>query len=262
MAIDFPGSPINGQTYQGYVYNSSIPAWQAKPNAQSPFYTGDTPPGNPVSGDSWFNTSDGTMYIYFYDGNSYQWVEHRSQLSKNHVGLVPITPTSITVGAGSGTVNALGLITVTNVTSVTLNGIFNSNYENYRLISNLTVSTLELRHRYSINGTVQATADYGWAGSSSTSAGGSSIYSGSGLDWSALGAFSAASSTGFTADFYSPAVAGRITRGNFHVGAWNGTWFNVVFSSAWNNANAVDGTTFYSTTAATFSGTFKVYGYN
>jgi hypothetical protein len=134
MALDFPSSPTNGQAYNGYVYSTAIGAWQAKPSAQSPFYTGDTPPGNPVVGDSWFNTNDGTMYVYFNDGNTSQWVEHRSEIARSQVGLVPIVPTSIALGSGTGSVGANGLVTFNAATAITLNGVFTNAYTNYKII--------------------------------------------------------------------------------------------------------------------------------
>jgi hypothetical protein len=141
MALDFPTSPTNGQAYNGYVYSTAIGAWQAKPSAQSPFYTGDTPPGNPVVGDSWFNTNDGTMYIYFNDGNTSQWVEHRSEIARSQVGLVPIVPTSVSVGSGSASVNAAGLATFTGATHVTLNGVFSSAYAGYKIMFGTTANS-------------------------------------------------------------------------------------------------------------------------
>jgi hypothetical protein len=36
--------------------------------------TSTTSPSNPVDGDLWFDTTDGTMYIYYDDGTSSQWV--------------------------------------------------------------------------------------------------------------------------------------------------------------------------------------------
>jgi hypothetical protein len=46
-----------------------------------------TPPDDPVSGDAWFNTLNGKLYIYYNDGDSAQWVE---------VGSSPIGPTGPT----------------------------------------------------------------------------------------------------------------------------------------------------------------------
>lgn len=34
-----------------------------------------TPPGSPVNGSAWFDTNAGTLYVYYDDGNSSQWVQ-------------------------------------------------------------------------------------------------------------------------------------------------------------------------------------------
>ena len=36
--------------------------------------TSSTPPSNPVAGDLWFDTNDATVYVYYNDGSSSQWV--------------------------------------------------------------------------------------------------------------------------------------------------------------------------------------------
>lgn len=152
MALNFPGSPVNGQSYQGFVYNSAVGAWQSNPASVAPFYTADTPPTNPTKGDSWFNTNDGTMYIYTYDGNTYQWVEHRSEIARSQVGLVPLVPGSITVGTGTATVNNSGEVAFTGVTSIALNNIFTTTYSKYRYVidvptSSAAAATLQFRFR-------------------------------------------------------------------------------------------------------------------
>lgn len=162
MALDFPASPTDGQTYQGYTYSSFIGAWQAKPAAQSPFFTGATPPANPVAGDSWFNTNDGTMYVYYYDGNTYQWVEHRSQIAKNQVGLVPITPTSVSVSSGTASVSSSGLVTFAS-DSLIIDGIFTQGFDFYKIFIYTyqpTASYHVFRFRKS-DGTEVATSYYG-----------------------------------------------------------------------------------------------------
>jgi hypothetical protein len=68
MAIDFPSSPVNGQTFtasgQTWIYNSSLPAWEL----DNPFVEGPTGPTGPTgpSGE-WdtaqvINTESGATY--------------------------------------------------------------------------------------------------------------------------------------------------------------------------------------------------------
>ena len=78
MALDFPNSPTVGQTYNGYIYDGT--KWKASPTSVAPSVVSATPPTNPTVGDMWFNSTDGTMYFYYNDGNTSQWVESRAPI--------------------------------------------------------------------------------------------------------------------------------------------------------------------------------------
>jgi len=47
MALDFPSSPSNGDTYNGYVYNSTVGAWQIIDTTAKIVNTDDDP-GNTI----------------------------------------------------------------------------------------------------------------------------------------------------------------------------------------------------------------------
>jgi hypothetical protein len=81
MPLDFPSSPSNGQVYGAYTYDSTKGAWNVTPQTQASVTTSDTPPVNPVSGDQWFYTVDGTMFVYYDDGTSSQWVEQPKSIA-------------------------------------------------------------------------------------------------------------------------------------------------------------------------------------
>jgi hypothetical protein len=83
MALDFPSGPTNGQQFSGYTYNSAVGAWQANTSTVAPFTISDTKPTNPTTGDAWWNSADGTLYLYYYDGNTYQWVEARAPITSD-----------------------------------------------------------------------------------------------------------------------------------------------------------------------------------
>ena len=51
-------------------------------------------------------------------------------------GIVPMVPTSVAVGSGTGTANALGQVTFSGASSVSLNGVFTSAYRNYKVVGN------------------------------------------------------------------------------------------------------------------------------
>ena len=77
-ALDFPSSPTNGQVYGQYVYDSTKGAWRVSADLLASATPSPTAPTSPVSGDLWFNTNDGVMFMYLNDGNSSQWVEVKS----------------------------------------------------------------------------------------------------------------------------------------------------------------------------------------
>ena len=78
MPIQFPSTPTNGQVFSGYYYDANLSAWKASPIAAGPASIADTAPSGAIHGDMWFNSADGTMYIYVNDGTSSQWVEIHS----------------------------------------------------------------------------------------------------------------------------------------------------------------------------------------
>jgi hypothetical protein len=51
--------------------NTAAPSWAAV----SIFTSSATAPASPAVGDTWLDTTSGILYRYFYDGNTYQWVQ-------------------------------------------------------------------------------------------------------------------------------------------------------------------------------------------
>ena len=56
------------------VDSSYVQARQSAGGGGSSVTISDNAPGSPSAGDQWYNSSNGTMYIYYNDGNSSQWV--------------------------------------------------------------------------------------------------------------------------------------------------------------------------------------------
>jgi hypothetical protein len=88
--IDFPSNPSNGQTLTVtvagantvYTYNSTYSVWRSKGTATTissgggaSVTTSNSAPSSPSSGDLWWNSMDGNMYVYYNDGDSNQWVQ-------------------------------------------------------------------------------------------------------------------------------------------------------------------------------------------
>jgi hypothetical protein len=92
------------------------------------------------------------------------------------MGLVLVKPTSIANSGGSASASG-GAVTFTGVTSVSLNGVFTSDYENYRItIQNSASASSQFLMRMRVGGTDNTAANYSWSGTFTSSL--SATYSG------------------------------------------------------------------------------------
>lgn len=110
--LNFPNSPVDGQEYEGYIYNAAKGTWDSAGTAgialndisdvdttgvqdgnalvydvaTSQWIPGEgggggsytisaTAPASPSEGDVWFNSTNARSYIYYVDVDSSQWVE-------------------------------------------------------------------------------------------------------------------------------------------------------------------------------------------
>lgn len=81
MAIDFPNSPTNGETFtsgnRSWTFNGTrweAVFYQGAPGPTGPaglYKTQATAPSAPNTGDAWMNTTDGRLYVW----NGYSWFE-------------------------------------------------------------------------------------------------------------------------------------------------------------------------------------------
>ena len=80
MAINFPDSPSNGDTHTAngvvYTYNSTSTLWDtiSGGGGGSSVTVSDTAPASPSDGDQWFDSTDGSLSVYYNDGSSSQWI--------------------------------------------------------------------------------------------------------------------------------------------------------------------------------------------
>lgn len=132
----------------------------------------------------------------------------------SRAGLAKIVPSSVAVGSGTGSADAFGTVTFSGASSVSLNGVFSSAYDNYKIIYNLnagTYSDVFLRLR---NAGVDATgSNYYWSALYMTG----TTLANNGGSTSATSSTFATVSTGGTSqgswEINSPFLA-RITSGN------------------------------------------------
>lgn len=176
-------------------------------------------------------------------------------------GLNTIIPTSIANTSGTATLSS-GTATLTGVSSFSLNGVFTSNYENYRIVIDCApASDATLYARMRLSGTDATGTDYlsiGWYVGDNAVGNRDLMASGTG------GLLCFAPNTGrafIPIDVNKPQIAAKtliMAGGGFGISATSGGYNP---HSIWHNvATAYDGITFYTPTN-TFTGKVTVYGY-
>lgn len=269
-ALDFPASPTNGQVYtsggSSWTYDSAKLAWRSSPYEPGAAITSSSAPTNPQNGDIWYDTDDGTTFVYYNDGTSSQWAEIRSQIATSSVGMVPITPTSISVTSGSGSIGATGTVTFTGSSTISLNTVFTSSYRHYRVVLDVPTAsaTGNIFVRFRNGTTDDATNTYYqyWTmkrlnGTTQDNTGGPSTgYSLFGFITNTNTYYS------WTGDVISPAVSTtQTTIAGKGFGQDATTTYVVDSTVLFNTSRSFDGITFY-TAGALVTGTVKIYGYN
>jgi hypothetical protein len=77
-------------------------------------------------------------------------------------GLKLLVPSSVAVGSGSGSASASGTVTFSGASSVSLNGIFTTTYDNYKIVLSLSAMSAQARvqARLRASGTDASGSDY------------------------------------------------------------------------------------------------------
>ena len=82
----------------GNVLTSDGNTWISK-EVKTTVTTSSSAPTSSVAGDLWWDTDIGTLFVYYFDGNSYQWVESTPQvLVEGPVGTFTLTGNLIATG--------------------------------------------------------------------------------------------------------------------------------------------------------------------
>jgi hypothetical protein len=171
-------------------------------------------------------------------------------------GLVEITPSTISVSGGSGSVSTTGVVSFTSASAISLNNVFSATYDRYLLILDATLSTsAETRMRFRVGGVDASGVNYDYHSNAFTN-----VLNNQAIASGQTSAYVNGSSgrMAFQLNVDRPFIAIDTL--------WN-TYGNVGFtqtlaSSGYHGlSNSYDSLTIFRSTG-TFTGTIVTYGYN
>jgi hypothetical protein len=206
------------------------------------------------SGSAWVSVASEVESLATYATQSY---------ASAQPGMKMVVPTSVAVGSGSGSVDTNGAVTFSGASSVSLNGCFNSSYDNYRIVfTNTNASNAIFNMRMRASGTDNSTASsYGTNYTYVALSGGAAAGNGynNGTSWALDGSSNYYNSNGHI-DTFRPFQT-EMTRINFsHTGLDGANYYNWTGGGNHTQTVSYDGFTIYPT-SSTISGTIRVYGY-
>lgn len=180
-------------------------------------------------------------------------------MSKN--GLILLTPTSVTRSGGSATIVGNGSVTFASVTSLSLNGVFSSDYNNYMVVfrwrNGLGENDINMRLRSS--GSDNTTA-FSYTKQNITGDGGS-IYGRRDINldrWDRLTLVGNDRNSGSITYFYSPYKSQHTAVRMVNVDGYQGAFLDDGCGTH-NQTSSYDGFTFY-VTSGSLTGRVAVYG--
>jgi hypothetical protein len=182
-------------------------------------------------------------------------------------GLRMVVPTSVAVGSGTGSVDAIGNVTFSGATSISINGCFNSTYDNYKVI--LSISSVSgtnpyIHFRMRTSGTDNSSSIYTWNESTSNSNSTSIVtdYSNGGTAQWLLAKANTGNMSNKIIEISNPFLtqvsAFSCLSQSYNVVASNSS--NSLIQGTTTATTSFDGTSFY-VTSGNLTGTLRIYGY-
>jgi hypothetical protein len=179
-------------------------------------------------------------------------------------GLVKIVPSSVAVGSGTGSVSTTGLVTFSGVSSLSLNDVFSSTYDHYKILLNCSGSTFNTGTiRMRVAGADASSADYDRMGQYQISL--NNVWQGytSAENTTSWQLFSYGT-LGLQQNIYeiaNPFTANRTTMNGISQEP-GGSLVSYYSNGAFDETTSFTGISFLAASATTFSGTLLIYGYN
>jgi hypothetical protein len=185
----------------------------------------------------------------------------------SRAGLAKIVPSSVAVGSGTGSASALGTVTFTGASSIALNTVFSSTYQNYKVIINITTTAADadliLRFRSGV--TDNADNNSQWAYWLRNTSGSNLSFDGVNANYIFLGSMETYTNTSLTNiafDVYNPFRTTE-TGGNVQISTVNTSGAVTMGTGGFikGGSTSWDGFVFGSSNSTNITGTISVYGY-
>ena len=183
--------------------------------------------------------------------------------TKATAGLTLLTPTSIVATGGSGSISTNGPVSFTSASAISLNDVFSTTYDNYKLLFVGTTSlenTINLRMR--VSGADNSTSNYYFQRTLSKN--GNDVQGGEALATTSWAGFNTnTTNTIIEVELFSPFLATATTfLGRYEKVETLATVHETgTLSGIHNVASSFTGVT-YTVGGGTITGTISVYGYN
>ena len=181
-------------------------------------------------------------------------------MAKNGLHLLTPTSTAVTGSGSSATINTNGSVTFSSCATLSLNGVFSADYDNYMIVmrhlSTLNGSTIRARVRLSgtDNTTASSYIDQYLDADGATVAGARRVAS----DFWGFTPADDSQRSGTVAWFYGPYLAQPTAFRSIAASGYSDAWI-VDYAGTHNQSTAYDGLTLYQSTG-TFGGLLGVYG--
>jgi hypothetical protein len=174
-------------------------------------------------------------------------------------GLVQIVPTSIATTGGSGSISATGAISFTSASAINLNGCFTSSYDNYKIIFNSIIGSVNaiLRLRYRKSGTDNTSSVYYSGSFYATWTGTTGVWTSSAAASSSALGYVATTQGNYILDISNPLTRPLLSGSGMGAGPEDRGFFTSAYI---NSSDTFDGFTLFPA-SGTITGTARVYGY-
>lgn len=264
-AKDFPASPVAGQVFENWVWNATNESWDSLYNGTPPAMLQVSKYADASARTTAIPTPAEGMITYLDDINQFQGYQGASWRGVG--GLVPIVPPTVNYSGGTATGNTLGTISFTGVTSISLNNVFSSAYNNYRIvISQLRCNTADvaIKLRLRSSGTDYSGVQYYFMGARYSGTAAPVSYSILNTTYVELGIMPSSGTDTYgmaSIDITNPFLAQMKGYTGGGVGYYTSTT-GFSLNGLVGDATSRDGFTLLTGGSATMNGVVTVYGYN